>query len=40
MRNFFDAIKSIPHPEERHGKAGARLEGRRLLMQHKKTYSA
>src|ERR1700730_16324897 len=23
---------NVPHPEERHGEAGTRLEGRRLLM--------
>jgi len=28
MRIFFNAINNVSHPEERHGKAAARLEGR------------
>ena len=30
---FFNAKKNLRHPEERHGKAVTRLEGRRALMQ-------
>jgi len=30
---FLNAIDNSPHPEERHGAAGARLEGRSLRMQ-------
>src|SRR5205814_9621437 len=31
--NYFNATNNVPHPEQRHGEAGARVEGRRLLMQ-------
>src|SRR5512133_2985465 len=33
MRYVFNAINSVPHPEERRGAAATRLEGSRLLMQ-------
>jgi hypothetical protein len=32
MTGFGDAIQYGRHPEERHGEAGARLEGRELLI--------
>src|SRR5437660_674280 len=31
--NYFNATNNVPHPEQCHGEAGARVEGRRLLMQ-------